>query len=65
MIKLRSENVIVLAMTFSDIAITLLKDDTTAHFKFKISLNSKSESICSIKKDIDRVELIKTIKLIF
>ena len=65
MTKLRSKNVIVLAMISSNIAITLLKSDSIAHFKFKIFLNSNDENICSIKKDIDRVELIKKIKLIF
>ena len=66
-IKLSNENklIIVLAMISSDIVVTLLKSDTTTHFKFKISLNSKDENICSIKKNSDRVELIKTIKLIF
>ena len=65
MTKLRSKNVIVFAVIFSDIAVTFLKGDFTAHFKFKIFLDSNDESICSIKKDIDRAELIKKIKLVF
>ena len=65
MTKLRSQQSIVLAVAFFDIAATLLDDDQTAYARFKIFLNFNNESICNIKKSTDRTTLLKTTKLIF
>ena len=65
MIKLRSQNKIVLTITFFDIAAIFLDDDQTAHVRFKISLNFDNENICNIKKNTNRTTFLKTTKLIF
>ena len=70
MIKLRAiefqnESIIVFAIIFSDIAITFLDDDFIAHSRFKISLNIIEKNTCNIKKNNNRCEFIRKIKLIF
>ena len=65
MAKLRSEGFIVLAVASSGIAATLLDGGQTAHARFKIPLDSDSQSLCDIGKNTDRAELIKQAKLIF
>lgn len=65
MAKLRSEDAIVLAVASSGIAATLLEGGTTAHFSFKIPLDTTAESTCEIRKGTYRCELLKRVKLIF
>ena len=65
MAKLRFEEFIVVVVAFFDIAITLLDGGQIAHARFKIPLDSNSQSLCDIDKNTDRVELIKQAKLIF
>jgi len=63
--KLRSEQKIALAVVSSDIAVTLLQSDRTAHFRFKIPLDSDTTFLCDIKKGTNLAELIKRASVIF
>ena len=65
MAKLRSQGHIVLAVASSGIAATLLDGGQTAHARFKIPLDTDSQSTCNIKAGTDRSALIRAAKLIF
>ena len=63
--KFRFEKFIVFVVAFFDIIVILLNDDQIAHARFKISLDSNSQSLCDIDKNTNRVEFIKQTKFIF
>ena len=65
MAKLRSQGHIVLAVASSGIAATLLDGGQTAHARFKIPLDSDSQSTCNIEGGTDLSALIKAAKVIF
>ena len=65
MVKLRSENTIVLFVVFCDIATTFLNDDQTTYARFKISFDSNAQNLYNISKNSNRVRLIQQTKLIF
>ena len=64
-IELQHESIIVFAIIFLNIAITFFDDYFIVHFRFKFFLNTINENTCNIKKNNDRCEFIKKIKLIF
>lgn len=63
--RLHQRNGIILAIAFLSIAAILLDRGFTAHFWFKIPLDTTNESTCNIKKETDCAKLIKWVKLIF
>jgi hypothetical protein len=52
--KLRAQRIISLAVVFSRIAVTLLKNGKTAHsaFKLPLDLQTTDRPVCSVKKQI-------------
>ena len=63
--NLRSQQKIVLAIIFFDIAGTFFDNGQIAYVWFKISLNFDNQNICDINKNTNRTTLIKKTKLIF
>ena len=63
--KIRSDEGIALTTASSGIAATLLDGDTTAHSRFKISIDINSDSICNIPAQSHLAELIRETQLVF
>ena len=65
LMKIQSDEEIALTTAFSDIAAILLNEGTTAHSRFKISIDIQSDSICNIFVQSHLAELIREIQLMF
>jgi hypothetical protein len=60
----RARNEIIICVASSSIAILLLFDDQTSHFRFKISLQITNETICNITRNTHLYEFLRRTKLI-
>jgi hypothetical protein len=62
--RVRSSGDIALAVASSGIAAILLQGGRTAHSRFKIPINTHSDTFCSIKAQSDIAELIRQAKIV-
>ena len=63
--KVRYENKIVIAITFSNIAFILFQSNRIAYSRFKIFLNIIIQIICNVFYKTDFVKMFIMIKIIF
>ena len=63
--RVRDEFKMAIAVVSSDIAVIILQSERIVYSRFKISLNTTSQSSCAMSKTFDLAELFLIIELIF